>query len=286
MANTTWNTSDKVNVTLGGTNSLTATATAAGGVRSIDRVASGKFYWEYTVSTWGGSSTCVGIANVNAALATVASTPIAACAVYKGGTIFRDNVNTGSTLGALVSGSIIGIALDRTARLIWFRLCPSGNWNGNASADPAAGIGGLALNTVAAASPFLSTYALIGFAGAGDVVTANFGDAAFSGAVPNTFTSGFTAGLGPTLNAITTQVAFEEWVSNPFVPGIAQVTQVSFSQWITTVPQAQLTQLAIEEWSSNTSALGQALMTIIAVEEWAQVIKDVPPVKPYAMILA
>ena len=89
------------------------------------------------------------------------------------------------------------------------------NWNGNASANNAAGIGGLALNTVAAASPFLSTYALTGFAGAGDVVSANFGDAAFSGAVPNTFTSGFTAPVaGPTLNAITTQLTFEEWVSN------------------------------------------------------------------------
>ena len=186
----------------------------------------------------------------------------------------------------MVAGNIIGIALDRTARLIWFRLCPSGNWNGNASANPATGVGGLTLNTIAAASPLFSTYALAGFVASGDVVTANFGDTAFSGVVPSTFTSGFTAGLGPTLNAITTQVAFEEWTSNPFVPGVAQVTQVGFEQWTTTIPQAQLTQLAIEEWSSNTSALGQAIMTIIAVEEWGQVIKVAPPVKPYAMILA
>ena len=85
MANTTWNVSDKTNVNLGGTNSLTATASGAGGVRSIDRVASGKFYWEYTVSTWGNNELHgFGIANVNAALATfVASTPTAACVVYR-----------------------------------------------------------------------------------------------------------------------------------------------------------------------------------------------------------
>jgi hypothetical protein len=283
MANTTWNVSDKVSVNLGGTNSLTATSTSFGGVRSIDKLGSGQFYFEYTASTWGASNTSFGIGNINAALTTVMTTPLNAALVYKSGGIWVNNVNSGFVLGALVSGNIIGIAIDLNKRLIWFRLCPSGNWNGNATADPVAGVNGVSIGALFP-TPI---YALAAFQTSGEVVTANFGDTAFSGALPGGYTSGFTAGLAPVLRGVATQVGVEQW-ARPGTNVAGQTTQVGVEQWGNAGPniQGQLTQLAVEEWGSLAVSAGQALITIIAVEEWARVPSTAPIMKPYAMILA
>lgn len=43
-------------------------------------------------------------------------------------------------------GSTVGIAVDITAKSIWFRT-GSGNWNNTASANPAAGAGGFSIST-------------------------------------------------------------------------------------------------------------------------------------------
>jgi hypothetical protein len=108
------------------------------------------------------------------------------------GTIFTSiGGNTGRSIGARTTGDVIGVAVDFGNSLCWFRLAPSGLWNGTAGHDPTnpvpGGIAVLAGTTV----PFITFGSgLAGAAGvAGNVITANFGASAFTGTVP----SGYTA---------------------------------------------------------------------------------------------
>jgi hypothetical protein len=187
---TAWNPADLVNMTLSNNNLTATNTTAPSGVRAIDGHASGKYYWESTVSTWVQSATQVGFGLASAALAI---TVVGTAFVSKGtGNIVVNNVNSGSSLGALSAGNTIGIALDVTNNLCWFRVAPSGNWNGSGTANPATGVGGVSISTITGTQfpMFLAN-------GAGEVATANFGASAFSGAVPSGFTSGWTATWSP-----------------------------------------------------------------------------------------
>lgn len=86
------------------------------------------------------------------------------------------------------SGFIIGIAADIDNRKAWFRVVsPSflGNlWNGNASADPTAGVNGV----VVPSGPILPVAC---WGQNPDVYTVDFGATAFSGTVPTGFTAGW-----------------------------------------------------------------------------------------------
>lgn len=191
MANTTWSTTDKTaSITLSGGN-LTAAATAASGIRAVDRQVTGKFYWEITFNTAGGFFGA-GIASVAAALNTLYATPNNALIVYAtGGAIWVNNVNIGVAVGALnTAGSLLCCALDANG-MFWARNGAAGNWNGNAGANPAIGGGGINVSAVGGSAIPLHPAAC--FTGTGSI-TANFGDSAFVGAVPAGFTSGFTAG--------------------------------------------------------------------------------------------
>jgi len=90
--------------------------------------------------------------------------------------------------GTISSGSVIGIAVDFTSSLIWFRVGTTGNWNTVGTANPATGTGGLAMGLAGTA---LYAYEFVGGT-ATDLTTANFGATALAGVVP----SGFTAGFG------------------------------------------------------------------------------------------
>jgi hypothetical protein len=182
-----WNFEDKDDVTLSNSN-LTATASAVGGVRA-NVIIYGKVYWECTGGTFVNNNSCIGLANSNAAVATMATSPTNAAWVYKTGAIWINNTNTSSTLGARVSGDIIGIAVDVPNNLIWFRVAPSGNWNGSGTANPATGIGGLSISGMTSV-PLLPA---AGFGIGSEVITGNFGASAFTGTVPSGFTSGFAA---------------------------------------------------------------------------------------------
>jgi hypothetical protein len=187
MANTTWSSTDKTAVTLSGTNNLTATATGSGGVRTADWHNSGKYYFEYTCPNLGTSGHAIGIANASAVLISVYNTGANAAYVYNPGTIYINGSSSGSTLGSRANGDIIGIALDCSANLIWFRVAPSGNWNGSGTANPATGAGGLSVASIASSG----LYGLFCASGPPLAATANFGDSAFTGAVPSGFTAGF-----------------------------------------------------------------------------------------------
>src|SRR4029077_824676 len=110
------------------------------------------------------------------------------------GAIWVNNANTGSAIGVISSGNVIGVALDMTGLLIWFRIAPSGNWNGSGTANPATGVGGISISACFGAQAAYAAFASTGSAGNGNAVTANFGDSAFTGAVPAGFASGFSSG--------------------------------------------------------------------------------------------
>jgi hypothetical protein len=248
MANTNWNSSDKsANVTLTGSSLIATASGSAAWVRAVDKQITGKFYWEAKPTVWGNANTGVGFCQfgVTAPLPTASGT----CVVTKGGTIFVDGSSSGSTLSARAANDVIGIALDCSNQLVWFRVAPSGNWNGSATANPATGVGGISVGTLAGRG--LPAYPLAMMGANLDSITGNFGDTSFSGTVSSGFTSGFTAGATPALNQIVTQVAIEQW-------GVG-------------TPAMQLTQIAIEEWAAVSSVNTQAILTQIALEQWASV---------------
>jgi len=84
----------------------------------------------------------------------------------------------------------IGIAVDLDNDQIWFRYCPSGNWNNSGTANPATNTGGVnisALNTTTV-SPAIG---FNGSASSGEIFTGNFGASTFSSAVPSGFNAGW-----------------------------------------------------------------------------------------------
>jgi hypothetical protein len=201
MANTVWSGTDKFNCTISGGN-LVATATGASAwVRAVDKQVAGKFYWEVTTTSNTLASTAVGIASSVAVLTNGfgATAQPGTCGVIHGGTVYVDAISQGTNLlGTIASGTVVCFAFDADTRLIWIRSGAAGNWNGSASANPATGAGGIQ-TTLGRGIPAYPAF----FAGTSpDAATANFGDAAFVGAVPSGYTSGFTT--TPTMAGFTT----------------------------------------------------------------------------------
>ena len=216
MATTTWNPSDQTaNITLSGGNLIaTSTTPANGGVRAIDKQVTGKFYWEITCNTISGNNAAIGISggSTDLTLPPILGNPggIGRAGVQGSGQVWVDGLSAGVSLGALANGSLVCVAIDCDARLVWFRLGAAGNWNNNATFNPATRTGGV---TVTSLNVGVQVYPTFWSALSGQQVTANFGGSAFTGAVPAGFTSGFTAGVISPANAVSTQVALEEWVT-------------------------------------------------------------------------
>lgn len=199
---TVLNPSDKdTHITLSGGN-LTAVGTAGwtGFARAYDAKSTGKFYWEVTFNAAAvQSGVGVSIGTINATTSTFSSTVTPGhCGVVQNGAVYVDGSNVFSvggvagsniTFGTITSGTVICIAIDLTAKLIWFRLGASGNWNNNAARDPATGVGGASIPNVG------TTYPTSCFGGA-DTLISNFGASAFVGAVPSGFTAGWQVSLG------------------------------------------------------------------------------------------
>jgi hypothetical protein len=203
MANTTFNPSDKTSsVTLSGGNLIANSISTSQGVRAIDWQITGKFYFEYTYDS--GASPLFGLSSRST---NVDFSGGSQCYVRNSGLIFVNEISTGISLGSIATTNIVCIAVDLSARLVWFRKQAAGLWNNNASANPATGVGGIAI-TLGLGIPAAPH---VGLPVA--QVTANFGDTAFSGAVPSGFTAGFTAGASIPTNALATQVALEMWAS-------------------------------------------------------------------------
>jgi hypothetical protein len=185
---TTWNPSDKsANMTLSNSD-LTAVSGAAsgglGGVRAVTGRSSGKYYFEVTTTTITASY--VGLAK---STNTLFGNSNNAVGVNASGSVFVNGTINGTvSLPGLGGGAIVGIAVDLTSNLIWFRVGASGSWNavsGSAN-NPATATGGVSIAAIAGTLfPWFTT------ANTSENVTANFGATAFNGAVPSGFTSGW-----------------------------------------------------------------------------------------------
>lgn len=212
MAGTTFDPATISAVTLSGGNLVvtnTGTTSTNQGAKSIlaDAKTSGKFYFEVTLTNFaGGAGVGVGIgtpASTYANMSTLSTHGDMAFAVGHTGSgpIWTDTNNTGLSLGARSTGDVIGIAVNLNAGFCWFRVSPSGLWDGSSSHDPTnTTFGGMTLPTGYATSglvPFVTFgSSFSGAAGvSGNVLTANFGDSAFTGAVPSGYTSGWPSGV-------------------------------------------------------------------------------------------
>jgi hypothetical protein len=225
---TTWNPSDLTAVTLSGGNLIATATSSTSGVRGVDRVYSGKYYWEYTIGTIGGANTGFGVAQVTAPFSTLGANATGAALLFKSGNLWVNgaSVLTGAT-AALVAGNVVCVALDLDNRLIFFRIGAAGNWNGNASYSPATGAGGVSVPIVGGA---FGAYPAWSGGATNDACTANFGGSAFVGTPPSGYTSGFPSGTTTIGNSmVVTQAALEQWA--PIVPPQMRVTQVAIEQW-------------------------------------------------------
>lgn len=182
----TWNPSDKGSaITLSSANSIATTnSTATTGVRSAVSNTSGKFYAEFTSQAAMSSFFGVGLATAAWAYTTTSigsGTTSLSWAVT--GTVYFNNVSIGTAEGTTASGTLISMAVDLTAGLVWFRV-NAGNWNANSAANPATGVGGFAF-TMAAGAVFTA----FGTSGTvGDSVL-RVGVGAFTGTIPNGFSA-------------------------------------------------------------------------------------------------
>lgn len=194
MANTTWNSSDKsANLTLSGSNlTVTSTSAASAGVRSVTGKRTGKWYVEFTCTTFAsGGSNAVGVACSYRAIDSIWSGE--GIAANANGTIYLNFVNTGLSIGAIAGGDIICMAVDLPNRRVWFRK-NGGSWNATSGSayDPTDA-------TTGALMPTAAQYLGMGSSTSGNVVTANVGGTAFTYSVPSGYSSGWddvsTAGV-------------------------------------------------------------------------------------------
>jgi hypothetical protein len=108
-----FNPADKNDITLSG-GDLAATSTAQGGVRAVDALNFGKYYWEYTLGTVANTLTQIGVVTAGADLNGVANSPIGAAVLNKQGVVWINNAVTGTTLGPRSAGDVIGVAIHLT----------------------------------------------------------------------------------------------------------------------------------------------------------------------------
>lgn len=190
LVSSTWDPATITNVTLSGGN-LVATNTSSAtnqGARVAAAKNTGKFYFEMAMTTTPGGGACsVGVGPLASIYSTLNGNGTTGAMLQTDGTgtVFSDGTNTGITFGARSAGDTIGIAVDLDNRKAWFRIAAAGNWNNNASFNPATNVGGV---TVPAGS--MAPYAGFAFV-SGYVFTANFGASAFAGIVPAGYVSGW-----------------------------------------------------------------------------------------------
>lgn len=148
----------------------------------------GKYYFEITLVNAGTGPKGCGIA--------VPGTPYSqlisgtnGLIVIGNGTVFLNGTSILS-IGAMVVGSPIYLAINLDFMLAWLKSAPGNNWNGNASYSPGSpGIGGVDISAVFSAKQ--TTPAVMINNDLGQQFTANFGQSAFSGTVPSGFTPGW-----------------------------------------------------------------------------------------------
>lgn len=223
----TWNPADKgtANTILSNGN-LTYGAgssnTSNDGCRSIQGLTAAKFYFELAAA--GASSTVMlGVGLLSSVFNVILSGSGGAFAVFTtNGHIWNNNSDTTITIGTPTAGTVYCYAIDLVNKRGWIRK-DGGNWNNNATYDPATNVGGIDISWLGSAA----VYALIASnVNANPIVTANFGASAFAQTVP----SGFMAGWSPST---------KQKLAVPFTPqragrvrGLVRLGKVSTTVWV------------------------------------------------------
>lgn len=152
-------------ITLSGGN-LTATGAnpaAPGGVLSTNGLAqSGKHAFQCTIGANPGSagaeSTVIALTSWS-----LTSTPGSDTATiritHSTGNVQLNSVIIGTGAAGQTAGTVVDVALDLTAKLMWYRL-NGGNWNNSATAHPDTGAGGFSIAALATGSVFAGCYML------------------------------------------------------------------------------------------------------------------------------
>jgi hypothetical protein len=172
---------------------LTATNStfAFNNARSVASHSIGKFYFEVTLTTSAFGGDAVGIANASEVLNGSAAGSSSNSVGWEFPANSTGNVTiNGTAIGTAAgnageAGDIVGIAVDLTAGLIWFKfqfvvnVGINTNWNNSGTANPATGVGGFPLNGVTPlnAGPY---FAFVSLAQSTDQYTANFGATAYA----------------------------------------------------------------------------------------------------------
>ena len=171
-----WNPADKsAAVTLSNSNLTVTTSGNNTGARTTVAASSGKLYFEISST---GISGYIGLGL--AAMPFNATTSAVGVAPSSGWI----QVNGASVLNIGGLASTVSVAVDLDAKRIWFRSAPSGNWNANATYNPATNVGGVDISALSG-----PLYPMVTALLASNNATANFGASAFSGAMPAGFTS-------------------------------------------------------------------------------------------------
>jgi hypothetical protein len=205
----TWDTATVSAVTLSGgnlvvTNTGTTSTNQGAHVALSSAKNAGKYYFEITLTTYtGGAGVGVGVSDGSLTYSSMSAGPTYGQMCFAvghtgSGTIFSGSAgNTGLSLGACTSGSVICVAADFTSdnRRVWFRKGAAGPWNGGGGADPTVGHGtggGLVMISGAIVPYVTFGSGPAGAAGvAGNVFTANFGATSFVGTPPTGYTAGW-----------------------------------------------------------------------------------------------
>lgn len=181
----TFDSGTTVNTTLSN-GKLTAThsnTTAFAGARVLHAKSSGKYYFEVTLDAAFSTGNGLGVLLSTGTFTNLINDGTNCFAIYYGsGNVWGNGAASGKTLGALSVGNVIGIAVDLTGHLGWARK-GSGNWNGDPSANPATGTGGVTINSGA----FDPAVGFGSSSSANGAYTGNFGASAYANAAPSGF---------------------------------------------------------------------------------------------------
>lgn len=186
---TAWNPNDTSPPYMGFANAnLTATLNTTDGffcgTRSRKAFESGKVYWELTPTVVNPSIlNFAGISNRNQPLTGNVMISLDDIAWFGNGNVTTQGSGT-VVIQTWASGNTLCFAVDCGAKLIWFRT-NGGNWNNNASANPATGVGGISFASMNV-GPYHATAFYYNLT---DSYVANFGASAFAQAKPAGFST-------------------------------------------------------------------------------------------------
>lgn len=214
IAQTTWDTTyASANITFS-PDKLTASVPNLGNpgvpstTRSTTSYYAGKVYFEATVNSIdAGTGWRLGLGDgstlTSVQISSGSDLDTLACGSGDPNYNFSGNASGICTHTSFSGGPVLQTAIDIVQDLIWSRLSTDapGTWNGNPSADPATGVGGVSLRLGGGGQPLYIMWTGVGFLGT-DSVTLNVGATPFTGTVPSGF-SPWAAG-GPTIPAAQT----------------------------------------------------------------------------------